>query len=160
HGGTPLTQQSAVSSAETARLHIAGEWKAASDGMTFPTINPATGEELTRVAEASARDVDAAVVSARAALTSRPWSSMSGRERGRILRRIADHVERDADRLARLETLDTGKPLREARSVDLRHTIECFRYYAGWADKIEGEVLPVPGSYLNYTRREPVGVCA
>src|SRR5690606_11798309 len=94
------------------------------------------------------------------ALTSRPWSSMSGRERGRILHRIADLVERDADRLARLETLDTGKPLREARSVDLRHTIECFRYYAGWADKIEGEVLPVPGSYLNYTRREPVGVCA
>src|SRR5690606_23038239 len=94
------------------------------------------------------------------ALTSRPWSSMSGRERGRILYRIADLIERDADALARLETLDNGKPLREARSVDLRHTIECFRYYAGWADKIEGEVLPIPGPYLNYTRREPVGVCA
>ncbi len=151
-------QTAAIS--ETARFHIAGEWLEASDGNTFETRNPATGDVLARVAEASEADVDRAVAAARAALESRPWASMSGRERGRILYRIADLIERDADHLARVETLDNGKPLREARGVDLRHTIECFRYYAGWADKIEGEVLPVPGPYLNYTRREPVGVCA
>jgi aldehyde dehydrogenase (NAD+) len=84
---------------------------------------------------------------------------MSARDRGRLLHRIADGIEARADELARLETLDNGKPVREARMIDIKESIDCFRYYAGWADKIDGDVIPVPGPYLNYTRREPVGVC-
>jgi aldehyde dehydrogenase (NAD+) len=142
------------------RLFIGGEWSPAANGRTFGTVNPATGDVLVEVAEAGVDDVDRAADSARRALESGEWTTMSGRDRGRILYRIAELLERDADELARLETLDTGKPLREARRFDIEGAIDCFRYYAGWADKIEAEVLPVPGPYLNYTRREPVGVCA
>jgi aldehyde dehydrogenase (NAD+) len=145
---------------EPGRLFIGGEWRDAEAGKTFPTYNPATGEVLTDVAEAGEGDVDRAVSAARQALESSEWATMSARERGRLLYRIADRMEQRADELARMETLDNGKPFREARMFDIAGAIECFRYYAGWADKIEGEVLPVPGPYLNYTRREPVGVCA
>ncbi len=145
---------------EEARLFIGGEWCGSESGRTFPTYNPATGELLAHVAEADATDVDRAVAAARDALQSKSWGMMSGRDRGRILNQIADLIERDSDRLAKLETLDNGKPISEARRVDVAGAVACFRYYAGWADKIEGEVVPVPGHYLNYTRREPVGVCA
>jgi len=141
------------------RLFIGGEWQDAASGKTFETRNPATGEVLARVAEGDAADVDRAVRAARAAFESGPWREMDGRKRGRLLWAIADGLEARADELARLETLDNGKPVREARMFDVEGAIECFRYYAGWADKIEGEVLPIPGPYLNYTRREPVGVC-
>lgn len=144
---------------EAGRLFIDGEWRDAASGATFDTYNPSTGEVLARVAEARDEDVDLAVGAARRAFEGSDWSKMSGRERGRLLYRIADAIEARADDLARLETMNNGKPLREARAFDVTGTIECFRYYAGWADKIEGEVLPVPGPYLNYTRREPVGVC-
>ncbi|MEX2582583.1 MAG: aldehyde dehydrogenase family protein [Gemmatimonadota bacterium] len=149
-----------LTTGEPKQLLIGGEWSDAEGGRTFETINPATGEVLAVVAEARSEEVDRAVEAAREALRSDPWEGMSGRARGRILHRIADLMEAEADSLARLETLDNGKPLREARRIDLEGSIECFRYYAGWADKIEGEVLPVPGPFLNYTRREPVGVCA
>lgn len=142
------------------RLFIGGEWQDAASGRTFETINPATGEVLTRVAEADEADVDRAVRAAREAFDSGPWPRMDGRKRAAVLYAIADGLEAEADDLARLETLDNGKPLREARMFDIQGSIECFRYYAGWADKIEGEVIPVPGPYLNYTRREPIGVCA
>ncbi|HYJ80842.1 MAG TPA: aldehyde dehydrogenase family protein [Longimicrobiaceae bacterium] len=141
------------------RLFIGGEWQDAASGKTFETRNPATGEVLARVAEGDAADVDRAVRAARAAFESGPWRELDGRKRGRLLWAIADGLEARADELARLETLDNGKPVREARMFDVEGAIECFRYYAGWADKIEGEVLPIPGPYLNYTRREPVGVC-
>jgi aldehyde dehydrogenase (NAD+) len=144
---------------EAGRLFIAGEWQDAASGATFSTFNPSTGRVLTEVAAAGEADVDRAVSAAREAFEDSDWSRMSGRKRGRLLHKIADAIEARADDLARLETLDNGKPLKEARAIDIRESIETFRYYAGWADKIEGEVLPANGNYLNYTRREPVGVC-
>lgn len=141
------------------RLWIGGDWRDAESGERFPTVNPATGETLAEVAAGDAADVERAVGAARSALQADAWAGMSARDRGGLLFRIADRLEARADELARLETMDNGKPVREARSIDIRETIATFRYYAGWADKIEGETIPVPGPYLNYTRREPVGVC-
>jgi aldehyde dehydrogenase (NAD+) len=141
------------------RLWIGGEWQDAASGRTFTSYNPATGEPLAEVAEGDAADIDRAVAAARAAFEDSAWSRMGARDRGRLLFRIADALEAQADELARLETLDNGKPVREARMIDIKEAIDCFRYYAGWADKLEGETIPVPGPYLNYTRREPVGVC-
>ncbi|MDQ3556140.1 MAG: betaine-aldehyde dehydrogenase [Gemmatimonadota bacterium] len=141
------------------RLFIDGDWRDAASGERFPTVNPSTGKQLAEVAAADAEDVDRAVAAARRALDDRGWAGMSARERGRVLYRIADGIEARAGELARLETMDNGKPVREARAIDVKEAIDCFRYYAGWADKVEGETIPVPGPYLNYTRREPVGVC-
>jgi aldehyde dehydrogenase (NAD+) len=141
------------------RLFIGGEWSDAASGKTFETINPATAEPLTTVAEGGAEDVDRAARAAREAFESDAWQKLDARKRGRLLSAIADGLEERADELARLETMDNGKPVREARMIDIKESIDCFRYYAGWADKITGDVIPVPGPYLNYTRREPVGVC-
>jgi aldehyde dehydrogenase (NAD+) len=141
------------------QLFIAGEWQDASTGRTFSSINPTTGRALAEIAEGGEEDIDRAVRAARQAFDDSEWTRMDARERGRILYRIAEGIEARADELARLETLDNGKPVREARMFDIADSIDCFRYYAGWADKIEGEVLPIPGPYLNYTRREPIGVC-
>jgi aldehyde dehydrogenase (NAD+) len=141
------------------KLFIGGEWQDAASGKSFETINPATGEALTTVAEGAADDVDRAVRTAREAFESGTWSTIDARKRAAVLYAIADKLEAHADELARLETLDNGKPMREARMFDIQGSIDCFRYYAGWADKIEGEVIPVSGPFLNYTRREPIGVC-
>jgi aldehyde dehydrogenase (NAD+) len=141
------------------RLYIGGEWQDAVSGKTFASINPATGGVLAEVAEGDAEDIDRAVRAAREAFEGGKWPTMDARKRGKLLYAIADRLEARADELARLETLDNGKPVREARMFDIEGSIECFRYYAGWADKIDGDVIPVPGPYLNYTRREPVGVC-
>ncbi|HEX8391955.1 MAG TPA: aldehyde dehydrogenase family protein [Longimicrobium sp.] len=141
------------------RLFIGGEWQDAASGKTFDTINPATAETLTQLAEGGADDVDRAARAARTAFESDAWQKLDARKRGRLLYAIADGLEARADELARLETMDNGKPVKEARMIDIKESIDCFRYYAGWADKIEGDVIPVPGPYLNYTRREPVGVC-
>ncbi|CAN5678399.1 aldehyde dehydrogenase family protein [soil metagenome] len=148
-----------VAAVEPGRLFIDGEWQDAASGATFPSYNPATGEVLAEVAEGGEADVERAVSAARAAFEDSEWSSMLPRKRGRLLHKIADAIEERADELARLESLDNGKPLKEARAIDIREAVQTFRYYAGWADKIEGEVLPPNGNYLNYTRREPVGVC-
>lgn len=141
------------------KLFIGGEWVDAASGRTFDTINPSTGEVLAQVAEAGRDDVDRAVAAARRTFDEGKWSGMDARKRGRLLYQIADALEAHADELARLETMDNGKPVREARAFDIEGSIECFRYYAGWADKIDGDVIPVPGPFLNYTRREPIGVC-
>jgi aldehyde dehydrogenase (NAD+) len=141
------------------RLYIGGEWQDAHSGRTFTSFNPATGEPLAEIAEAGTEDIDRAVTAARQAFEDSAWTRMSARDRGRLLHKIADGIEARTDELARLETLDNGKPVREARMIDVKESIDCFRYYAGWADKIDGDVIPVPGPYLNYTRREPVGVC-
>jgi aldehyde dehydrogenase (NAD+) len=141
------------------QLFIGGAWVDSASGRTFESLNPATGEVLARVAEAGEEDVDRAVRAAREAFESGVWSGLSPRERGRILWRMGELIDERADDLARLETQDNGKPLREARMFDVQGSADCFRYYAGWADKIAGEVLPIPGAVLNYTRREPVGVC-
>jgi aldehyde dehydrogenase (NAD+) len=130
------------------------------DEERFDVINPATEEKLTDVVQADAIDVEYAVHSARLAFEEGKWSVISARERGRYLHQIAGLLRRDLEEFAKLETLNNGKPISETLNVDLPLAIECFEYYAGLADKIEGETLPVNGNYLNYTLKEPVGVVA
>jgi aldehyde dehydrogenase (NAD+) len=137
---------------------IGGQWVPSVSGKTFDTINPATEEVITQVAEGDAADVDLAVKAARDAFDKGPWSKLDARERGRLLYKLADLIEGEADELAKLETLDNGKPIRESKGGDLPLTIDCLRYYAGYADKIHGQTIPIRGNYFCYTRREPVGV--
>jgi aldehyde dehydrogenase (NAD+) len=141
------------------RLLIDGDWRDSISGKTFGTFNPATEEKIAEVAEGTAEDVDRAVKAARRALQSGPWAKMDARDRGRLLAKLADLIEANFDELAALETLDNGKPIRDSRAADLPLVIDCLRYYAGWADKIHGETIPIRGNYFCYTRREPVGVC-
>jgi len=141
------------------KLFINGEWR--ETGKTFDTINPATGEVLTHIAEASATDVDHAVTAARAAFEKTgkgAWRSISASERGRLLWKLADLVERNIEEVAELETLDNGKPIFESRYVDMPMVIDVFRYYAGWATKIHGETVNTLDNAFTYTLREPVGV--
>lgn len=140
------------------RMLIDGQWTDARSGKTFETLNPATGEVIANVAEADKADVDLAVKAARKAFELGAWRKMNARERGRILYKLADLIEQNLDELAMLETLDNGKPIADSRAADLPLAIDCFRYYAGWADKIEGKTIPINGPYMCYTRHEPVGV--
>ncbi len=141
------------------KILIDNKWTDSVSGKTFETINPATGEVLAKVAEADAADVDLAVKAARKAFHSKaPWRRMSASERGKLMNRLADLIEKHADELATLESLDNGKPRHIARAADLPLSIACYRYYAGWADKIQGKTIPVNGDYFCYTRHEPVGV--
>ena len=140
------------------RLLIDGQWVDSHSGKTFATINPATEEVIAQVAEGDAADIDRAVKAARKAFDSGPWRKTDARDRGRMLNKLADLIESHIDELAELETLDNGKPIRESRHADLPLVIDCLRYYAGWADKIHGQTIPVRGRYFCYTRREPVGV--
>jgi aldehyde dehydrogenase (NAD+) len=140
------------------RLLMDGQWV---DGAkTFDTINPATGEVLTRIVEASAADVDRAVAAARRAFDgeSGTWRKMPASERGRLIWQLADLVAQHIDELAELETLDNGKPIFESRYVDIPMVIDVLRYYAGWATKIHGETVNTFASAFTYTLREPVGV--
>jgi len=141
------------------KLLINNQWVPSESGKTFATFNPATGEEIAQISEADAADVNKAVKAARGAFERGPWRKTSGPERGRLLNRLADLIEREAEELAYLETLDNGMPLTVARSVALPLTLAAFRYYAGWADKNQGKTIPVSGDYFCYTRHEPVGVC-
>ena len=137
---------------------IGGKWIPSSSGKTFPSINPATEEVICEVAEGDKEDVDLAVDAAREAFETGPWSKMDARDRGQLMYRLADLLEEEAEELAALETLDNGKPINDSRSADIPLVVDCIRYYAGWADKIEGTTIPVRGDYFCYTRREPVGV--
>jgi len=139
------------------KLLINNRWVNSVSGKTFPTVNPATGEEICQVAEADAADVEIAVRAARAAFNG-PWRRMAAAERGVLLNRLADLIEKHSDELAQLESLDNGKPVAVARAADLPLTIACFRYYAGWADKVQGKTIPISGDYFCYTKLEPVGV--
>src|SRR6185369_2129192 len=140
------------------KLLIDGKFCDAKSGKTFATFNPATEEKIADVAEGDAADIDLAAKAARRAFDSGPWSKMDARERGRLLNRLADLAEKNLDELAALETLDNGKPIRDSRAADLPLVIDCLRYYAGWADKITGDTIPIRGNYFCYTRREPMGV--
>ena len=146
--------------AKPGKLFIGGKWVGSASGKTFPTLNPATGETLTVVAEADERDADAAVQAARQAFESGPWPEMSAADRAKILWKIGDLIDKYNEELGTLETLDNGKPIFESRQIDLPMAAEVFRYYAGWATKIHGETVPVRGSFLHYTLREPLGVVA
>ncbi|WP_026736388.1 aldehyde dehydrogenase family protein [Fischerella sp. PCC 9605] len=139
------------------KLLINNEWVESVSGKRFETINPATGEVICDVAEADAPDVDKAVQAARNAFNSGEWRKMSATRRGELLYKLADLIEQNIDELARLETLDNGKPLHDSYG-DLRLVIACYRYYAGWADKVQGKTIPINGPYFCYTRHEPVGV--
>jgi aldehyde dehydrogenase (NAD+) len=143
---------------EPGRLLIDGEWLQGSK--KFDTINPATGQVLTQIVEASREDVDHAVAAARRAFEDRtsPWRKMSASERGRLIWRLADLVEKHIDELAELETLDNGKPIFESRQVDIPMVVDVLRYYAGLATKIHGETVNTFDAAFTYTLREPVGV--
>ncbi|MGQ4647642.1 aldehyde dehydrogenase family protein [Lyngbya aestuarii] len=140
------------------QLLINNEWVDSVSGKRFETINPATGEVICHVAEADAADVDRAVEAARKAFSSGDWKNMSATGRGELLYKLADLIEQNIEELARLETLDNGKPLNDSLKADLPLVIACYRYYAGWADKIQGKTIPINGPYFCYTRHEPVGV--
>ena len=141
------------------QLLIGGKFQDAQSGKTFPAINPATEEILAQVAEADAPDIDAAVKAARAAFNHKSWRTMGARERSKLLWKLGDLITKNIDELAITETMDNGKPLFESRYVDIPSAAETFYYYAGWCTKIEGETIPVPGNFFNYTLREPYGVC-
>jgi acyl-CoA reductase-like NAD-dependent aldehyde dehydrogenase len=144
------------------KLLIGSEWRDASDGGTFETMAPAFGKVLADVAAATPQDVDAAVAAARKQVDGGAWSQMTGSDRGRLINRLAELIERDLETFAILEALDVGKPAFEPRLVDIPHMIDVFRHFAGWADKIEGRwVSPQPlfgRTRQAYTIREPLGV--
>jgi aldehyde dehydrogenase (NAD+) len=137
---------------------IDGQWVPAQSGKTFDTLDPATEEVIASVAEGDAADVDLAVKAARKQFETGEWSKMDARDRGRLINKLADLIEEEADELAALESLDNGKPIRDSKAADLPLTIDCLRYYAGYADKIHGQTIPIRGNYFCYTRKEPVGV--
>jgi aldehyde dehydrogenase (NAD+) len=140
------------------KLLINNEWVNALSGKTFTVINPATEAVIGEVAEAATGDVDNAVRVARRAFGQGAWPKLSARDRGKLLYKLADLVEKNSADLAELETRNNGKPIRETAGVDLPFVVDTFRYYAGLADKIHGETIPVNGAFLNYTLREPMGV--
>ena len=140
------------------KMLIGGQWVNATSGKTFPTLNPATGDVICWVAEGDKADIDLAVRAARKAFESGPWPRMTASNRGHLLHKLADAIEANQDELSRLESLDNGKPHAESRAADLPLTIKCYRYYAGWADKVHGKTIPIEGDYFCYTRHEPVGV--
>jgi phenylacetaldehyde dehydrogenase len=146
------------------RLLIDGEWVDSASGKTFETTNPATEEVLATIAQGEAEDVDRAVKAARRAfLDDSPWRRMTSSERGRVIWKISELIEENADELALLESLDNGKPVAVAKAADVALAADLFRYMAGWPTKIEGTTVPIsavagPGEYLAYTLREPVGV--
>lgn len=139
------------------KLLINNQWVDPVEGKSFETLNPATGEKIAAVAEGTAKDVDKAVKAARKALESGPWSKMDAADRGRLLFKLADLFEKNAAELATLEALNCGKTITDSVG-DLQGVVNTLRYYAGWADKIHGETVPVRGSFLSYTLRQPVGV--
>ncbi|MFC6634398.1 betaine-aldehyde dehydrogenase [Microbulbifer taiwanensis] len=138
-------------------LWIGGQYVAASDDSFFDTLNPATGEVICRVARAGAEDVDKAVAAAE--LGQREWAAMSGAERGRVLLRTAQLLRQHCDEIARLESLDGGKPIAETPEADVGSAADCLEFFAGQAASLQGEYQPVPGGFF-YTRPEPLGICA
>ena len=140
------------------KLFINGEFVDSAGETTLESINPANSEVIAKVAEAREADIDKAVQAARRAFEEGSWPKMSATDRGRLLRRIADLIQEGRGELARLETMDVGKPIRDSSRVDLPLVVDCFEYFAGMADKVMGETIPVPGKFLNFTLREPVGV--
>jgi len=148
--------------AKPRQMLINGKWVNAASGKTFPTYNPATGDVLAQIAEGDNEDINRAVDAARAAFDNGPWRKLSPSERGRMIWKLADLVEKHAEEFAQLESLDNGKPLTIARVADVPGTVDMFRYMAGWTNKIEGNTIPLSnqqnGKFLAYTMREPVGV--
>jgi len=141
------------------KLLIGGDWADAQGGERFATLNPATEETIAEVARGGAADVDAAVAIARQALAG-PWGAMTGAQRGRILNRLAEILRQRFEEIVLLESIDAGKPLAATRRQDVANAIDTLEHFAGWADKLAGDVIPVRADALTYTRRMPVGVVA
>ncbi|WP_342243950.1 aldehyde dehydrogenase family protein [Pseudomonas sp. OTU5201] len=142
------------------QLFIGGAWQGASDGASADVIEPSSEGVLGRIPMGTADDLDRAVQAARAQFDGGPWRQLKPLERERLLHRLADLIEANADELAEIESIDMGKSVTQARAVDIQGTIDTFRYFAGWASKIHGRTVDpsLPGNYLAYTRKEPVGV--
>jgi phenylacetaldehyde dehydrogenase len=142
------------------KMLINGKWVNAASGKTFPTYNPATGEVLAQVAEGDREDIQQAVQAARKAFDDGPWRRLTVSERGRLIWKLADLLEQNAEEFAYIESLDNGKPLKVARVADVPLAVDLFRYMAGWSTKIEGNTIPMSAgtNYFAYTLREPVGV--
>jgi aldehyde dehydrogenase (NAD+) len=138
-------------------LFIGGKFVDSHSNKTFPAIDPSNGATLCQVAEADKTDVDLAVKAARKALESGPWKNMDAAQRGRLLFILADLVEKNAEELAAVESVNSGKIISDSKG-DVQGVVDTLRYYAGWADKIEGRTVPVRGNFLCYTLRQPVGV--
>jgi acyl-CoA reductase-like NAD-dependent aldehyde dehydrogenase len=138
------------------KLLIGGEWTDGHD--RFRTVNPATEEAIAEVEEAGPEQVDAAVRTAREAFDNPSWTDLDVHRRAQLLWKLADAVEANLPAIAELETRDNGKPLFESSKIDIPFVVANLRYFAGWADKLSGDVIPVSGPFLNYTRREPLGV--
>jgi len=138
------------------QLFIDGESVDAESKSRIPVLNPHDNSLITEVAEAQKADIDRAVEAARRAFPA--WSKMAAADRGRLLLKLAEAIEANADELAKLESLDTGHPLRDTRGLDVVRTAVTFRYFGGMADKFQGSVVPVEQGFLNYVLREPVGV--
>lgn len=155
----PDATQSAFLQQQPIKMLIGGQWVDSASGKTFDTINPSTGEVLAKVAEGEREDINRAVATARQAFESGPWPKLTPSQRGRLLWKLADLIEQHAEELAQLETLDNGKPIKYSRGGDVPLTADHFRYFAGWATKLEGETIPVSvPNMFTYTLREPVGV--
>ncbi|KAH8302480.1 hypothetical protein KR044_007328, partial [Drosophila immigrans] len=141
-------------------LFINNEWHKSKSGQSFESVNPTTTKCIAEVQSAGKKDIDLAVKAARQAFQAgSPWRRMDASDRGHLLYRLADLMERNRVYLASLETLDNGKPYSMSYNVDLPISIKNLRYFAGWADKTHGKTIPVDGEFFNYTRHEPVGVC-
>ena len=146
------------------KLMINGQWVDAKSGKTFDVFNPASDQVIAQAAQGEAADVDLAVAAARKAFDEGPWSKLTASERSRLIWKIGDLIEDNADELAQLETLDNGKPFGVAKAADVALAADMFRYMAGWATKIEGNTIPLnvpyaPGSEFHaFTLKEPVGV--
>ena len=142
------------------RLLIDGAWQAAAGGALLDVTDPCTGDRIAQAAAGDAADIDAAVAAARRALERGPWAAMKPAQRARLLWRLAELIEQNADELAALETLNTGKPLKMARLFDVALAAECLRYHAGWCTQLNGETraTSLPGEWHTYTLREPLGV--
>jgi aldehyde dehydrogenase (NAD+) len=150
----------ATATPKATQLFINGKWENSASGDTFETINPVTEQPITSVQRAGKEDVDRAVAAARNAFDNGPWRSFSGQQRADCLFKLSHLIQQNAEELAHLEALDNGKPVEVAKAADLPLTWLCYRYYAGWADKILGDTIPAHGDYFAYTRKEPVGVAA
>ncbi|MEU0206066.1 aldehyde dehydrogenase family protein [Streptomyces canus] len=145
---------------EPGRLFVGGQWREAADGARTEVVDPSRGAVVTTVAEAGAADVDAAVRSAREAFDGGTWSGLSGRERGRILHRVAELIRENADELAQLESLDVGKPISLCHAVDVTNAANDYEHFAALAHSLDGSVRNTPMNALAYTKREPLGVVA
>ena len=146
--------------AQPKKLFIGGRWVESASGKTFETLDPATGQVLTRVAEAGAEDVDRAVAAARRSLDRGTWRDLPPAERAKVLWQVGDMIEERATEFAQLETLDNGMAINDALLFHAPLAAATFRYYAGWVTKLDGatQQVSLPGKYLSYTLREPVGV--